>query len=296
ERQQQLARRVQDHLLRCACREKRPLGQAAILVSHRELRGLGRREDGGNPQPVVQLRRPFEIHLDLRDRHLVAVRESVGGGEPERRAERVARHLEVQHVVAVPDDAVRVHFGEAHLEGGRERAHRHGVVRTAVRTFPPAPKASSRIAPTPGFARSSAAARASWIAPMAGFSPRLSLIATVRGSFAPKTIARAAVSAASVKGDPFRERWTRPTSEGVRLACSRASRIAAARTAGSARRIWGEPAALREAMPATRASIRAPRERAAVSSSTRTTAAPSPRTNPGCRSVRVACTRSYARW
>ena len=105
------------------------------------------------------------------------MRERVGRREAERRAERVARDLEVLDVVPVPDDAVGVDLGEADLERDRKRAVAHGAVSTAARKLPPAPNAFTSTAPRPGARRSASAASASWTAPIAGFSPSASLTA-----------------------------------------------------------------------------------------------------------------------
>ena len=124
-RQEKLAGRVEDHLLRRAGREELAASgrrRISYVIASFAVSGGARR--GGHVEPVVEARGPLQVHRHLRDRNLVAVRERVGRREAERRAERVARDLEVQDVVPVPDDAVRVDFGEADLERDGEDARR----------------------------------------------------------------------------------------------------------------------------------------------------------------------------
>ena len=168
ERQEELVPRGEDHLLGEAGREEEPVGEAADLVVHLELRRLGRPERAGDLEAVVEARGAAHLHVEPRDRHAPAGRERLGGGEAGGAAEAVAGELAVEDVVAVPDDAVGVDLREADVELDAEGAGRrvaHGAVKTTAIWFPPAPREFTRTAPSDGSSRRARAVRAE----LAGF-------------------------------------------------------------------------------------------------------------------------------
>src|SRR5207244_2720288 len=137
--------------------------------------------------------------LHARDRNPVTARQSSRRGEPETSRQIFPDLLEIEGVVAVPDDRVGIALGEPHGDAERVAsqgslfgdAHGSGTTdsRTAARKFPPAPKELTsarcggvREANGPEGSASARAAATSCPPPAAAISPIASLTAIARGT------------------------------------------------------------------------------------------------------------------